>query len=100
MVAPGSEKTFSFNCVRCGHTDEYTAKAVTKRSRGVQSDSCRYCVKTNYKICLEDCTFCRSFASHPCHVFWDPANPVTPREVKLRSNTAYSFICADGQSFA
>ena len=81
QVALNSNKKYLFDCDECGHTFDMPCNTVSK------GQWCRYCNKG--VLCENaacDVCFKRSFASHPMAAEWSSKNPVTAREVSIRSD--------------
>jgi very-short-patch-repair endonuclease len=88
-IAPMSSKVWSFSCDMCCH--EFPT-AVSNVSLGKW---CPYC--TGKKRCLSrSCVFCYFKTAMACYhsrEYWSSKNPVTAREVALKSNTDYLYDC-------
>jgi very-short-patch-repair endonuclease len=86
-----TQYSYYFDCFKCPHTFNRAPGDI------VYSNSwCPYCCIPTKKLCDDEkCEWCkkRSFASNSMATNWAPTNKISPRQVTLRTNVKYDFVC-------
>jgi len=87
-VFKGSDYRADFKCDVCNHN--FTTRVC---SVALRDTWCPYC--TSIDFCDKDCDFCnnKSFVNSPYAHMWDKSNPCEPRDVLLKCNDSFKFIC-------
>jgi len=90
QVSLNCNEKFYFDCDKCNHTFEASLNNISA------GKWCSFC--NGDKLCENnDCKFCfdKSFVSNQLSKYWNKQNSITPRQVNLKSNTKYWFVCSD-----
>jgi very-short-patch-repair endonuclease len=90
QVSLQSNEKFYFDCDKCNHTFEASLNNITAGGWCSYCNGDKLCENTECKYCFD-----KSFASNPLSSYWSKKNSTTPRNVHLKSNTKYWFMCFD-----
>ncbi|AHC54961.1 putative restriction endonuclease [Tunisvirus fontaine2] len=89
LIARRSQKKYWFKCGVCNHSFEASVTNVSQNCFCPFCSSKKLCPSGECKVCFE-----KSFASHEKAEFWSKEkNKQSAREVFLRSNKKFSFVC-------